>query len=270
MTVLLLLPNPDRIRLALRAHRVPGLLRYQQSVVTNADSSKPEPEAKSDAVPLAIIPEPSSRRTPAETPASKPAPVRVASADPSATLGLPPVASPLPAAPALTPASAPVPENAALSIPVPDPVVRQPAPMPELLVPAAQPDPPVAAKSAAPVKPAEPVEIQPLAPAAETSEQQALKAYLHSQGIEIETGERPGRWNFRFEESPLPLALRALGSQAGWTVVVAPEVAGVYSGRFENSDPAQAFAVIVKMHNCSVSRRGNMLLVGLRTTAAQR
>ncbi len=80
----------------------------------------------------------------------------------------------------------------------------------------------------------------------------------------ISESDQKGRWTFEFQETELRDALRALGEQIGWTVVVASGVEGTVNSEFIDVDPEQAFAVLVKSNHCSVSRRGDYILIDQR------
>lgn len=80
-------------------------------------------------------------------------------------------------------------------------------------------------------------------------------------GVTIEPSDRTGRFTFRFQSASLPDVLHLLGRYAGWSVIVAPDLTGEFTGEFLDEDPGQAFVLVVKSRHCSVTRRGHALLI---------
>jgi len=83
--------------------------------------------------------------------------------------------------------------------------------------------------------------------------------------VSISPGETEGQWTFEFQKADLPDVFRTLGQHAGWAVVVSPEVQGKLTATFSDANPEQAFAVVVKNHQCTVNRRGDYILVSPRS-----
>ncbi|SFI40457.1 hypothetical protein SAMN05421753_108232 [Planctomicrobium piriforme] len=266
MAVLLVVPNPTKIRMALRAQRKPPLLPYERTLLTRLDQT--ETESEPEAAPVKPIEKAVSKPTvvverpepvvPEKTVAEKPpvetsSPVRVASADPTASLGLiPQSAPPVPQVPAVAPAPMPTaiplkpvaPENTSLSIPVPDPIQRM--------------------SQSTSVKATVPPPFPQSSESVQGESESSSRELLTSHGAEVQPGSRADTWSFRFEETPLPVVLKLLASRSGSAVIVDPSVSANFTGQFADTDPAQALAVVVKTHRLSVSRRGNYLLIGHR------
>lgn len=107
--------------------------------------------------------------------------------------------------------------------------------------------------------------------AAESSEPSLPSKRSSSQdSILIRDGRVPGTKSFEFRDAPISDVLKTLGDYSGWTVVVQPEVTGSYTGEFLNADPDQAFAIAVKLFECSISARGTYALVGKRSERGSR
>ena len=83
--------------------------------------------------------------------------------------------------------------------------------------------------------------------------------------MDVLRGATPGRWTFRFSNSPLSEALRMLGRHGGWTVVVAPEVEGRITAEFVNADPDEVLGLMIKTYRCTIDRRSGCLIVHNRT-----
>jgi hypothetical protein len=293
MTVILLVPSPQRIRSALRAHRqlphqktlfaaLPRPHRLTRHAVPAARKQASQHEAKPEhSAPLAAaavervaevpvkhpaIAEPvvAKKQSTPETPAAPepvplPIPVRVASADLTAPLGL--TTAPREAPRTSKSDSARSEDSTSLSIPVPEPLAHSqremeaPKPLPVL----APPMPPVLAEripvpeSGAPVVAEKKIVPAPFPEVAGPPAEKLAAAAPVS-----------GRYSFQFEATPIADVLREIGQQAGWSVIVDPAVQGRYTGEFLDADPAQVFALVVKSYNCSVHRRGAFLLIGSR------
>lgn len=318
MTVLLSVPNPHKIRMALRAQREKPLLPYERVLlasqaqnieedvdetpdpVTVLAESKPTATKPIEASSVAAITPatPKVAEVPAQeapvvaqvmtptvaTPSNPPAeapgssetrkPLQVASADPTATLGLAPAEFPkgeaavpeLPTIPpmaisAAKPAAPPVPKelplaappaenDSPLSIPVPDPIQRTSRSMPSETA---------GAVASLPTEKANP-----------TPDTDRLREFYTSNGAFVHPGELPQTWSFQFEETPLPVVLKLLGKQSGSSIIVDPQVEGNFSGQFTNADPAQVLGMVVKAHRFTVHRRGAYLLIGVRDETSSR
>jgi len=265
MTMVLLVPNPNKIRQALRAQRNPPLLPYERVLLARLDQeASSEEDVESEKAPAVSAVAPPEIRKPApETPKDEPRqPVRVASADPSATLGLDPAAevspapvskpAPMPVAsePAVSVKAAPAAssDDSALSIPVPDPMHSHPAT-------------PVAGQSGTVPAPFPPATVRDEAPEVAAAARELMTSY----GAEVLPGSSPHRWTFRFEDTPLPVVLKTLAGRGGSSVVIDPGITGSFTGQFADSDPLQAFALVIKSHRFTVNRRGSYLLIGVRS-----
>lgn len=84
------------------------------------------------------------------------------------------------------------------------------------------------------------------------------------EGVLLSAAETVGRFNFRFRSASLPDLLQLLGSYAGWNVMVDPRLRGECTGEFANEEPGQVLVLLVKSHGCTITRRGNTLLIGHR------
>lgn len=337
MTVMLLVPNPQKIRMALHAQREAAEFPYEETLVTDLDApeavpvetteisesvmeTSAEPETRSSPL-LSML---NRRRRPRSSSNSSSqtdsnsssdagsntdaAAVRVASADPTASIGY----QPFPSRPFIETNSSKQPENPAsvspeepaavqIDIPVPEPEHDAPRARVAAAVPTQQPekssvqDPLTPVKEpiptpAAPAFPETPEKISStradnppraaaIAPAgisAMASRQSEListpsQAELSTdESMSITVGTQPQRWNFRFQGSELSAVFKVLGQYQGYTVVIDEELNGNFSGQFLDADPAQAFAAIVKSRGCRVSRRGNIILLNQRSTSTYR
>jgi hypothetical protein len=88
-------------------------------------------------------------------------------------------------------------------------------------------------------------------------------------GVTVLEGAQADRWTFHFRSVPVPDVLRVLGDYASWDVVVSPEVEqrdeDLFTGTFRDSDPKQAFLLVLKAHHCTMTHRGQGVLVGRRS-----
>lgn len=322
MTVLLIVPNPNKIRNALRAQREKPLLPHErmllaanaekgktQEVESAEDEVRPtrrsirserlmassEPIAKPAAAPVeepsvALFAEPSeskpepvvseSKMVAEQTAPVQPdvnivenkKPVQVASADPSAPLGL--MAPAFPAAEEPASAASTIPPSAITAAkPAPPPVPKElpltaVAPSGDSSVNITVPDPiqqTSRSMASAPVTPQVFPEEKP-----EVTENNALDQYLATNGASVRPGVFPRTWTFQFEETPLPVVLKLLGTQSGSAIIVTPDVEGTFSGQFTDADPSQVLAMIIKAHRFTVNRRGSYLLIGVRAESSVR
>ncbi|WP_437225271.1 hypothetical protein SH661x_003987 [Planctomicrobium sp. SH661] len=260
MTVMLLVPNPQKIRMALHARRNAVKFPYEQTLVTSLDA--PTEEAPAEDAPAEEV---SDARIDL-SPVMESAPVRVASADPSASIGLgeSTTAAAAPASPSPVATQEPeAAEAAPLDIPVPDPVHRvaaAPMPAPETVE---APLPITRTTEPTPAPPPFPGEVAAvITPVPVPAEPEIVS---EDSTISITSGTHPKRWNIRFERTDLESALKLLARYQGCTVILDPELHGEYTGQFLDADPAQAFAILVKTYDCKVSRRGNILMLARRT-----
>jgi len=331
MTIMLMVPNPQKIRMALNAHRDEGEFPFQETLVVSLDepqqapelseikleeeepesriasrrllrmaqrasSSKLESSNSKTSQPESSQPESSKP----EFPGPEASPLRVASADPTASIGYQPPPTARKRAPQPMPESAPEPAIEPKSV-----VMAQPVPPTEaeteikpfdILVPEPH-DPKPVMTAALPETKLEPSEspspapsvLEPLArvkePAIATvapsipspaesfvtpSEPAPAVEMSNDPSMSITTGLSPKRWNFRFRDTQIESVFKTLGQYQGYTVVVEDGLSGTYTGQFLEADPAQAFAVLVKSRNCRVSRRGNIILLTRRDPGAIR
>lgn len=327
LAVMLLIPNPKKIRMALHAKRTPVLLPHQVELAAN-DSS--QIDSKSDASSEETVTEPAplsvaaqrrrdralrsstasvSRQeasadqtattsvaevtTPAPvSPKRDSQPVRVASSDPTATLGyMPAPTTVLPLTtkveeePVPAPQSMPVEANSVastdsntLSIPVPEVTPTLPAtkvsPRGELpaaemkTIPQAAPVPVKVTEVTPPPFPPTlnppQAHAEPMTKSEPSPVVTALAELSEDDSISITAASAPNRFHYRFEKSPIENVFKTLGKQQGYTVILTNYAEAEYTGQMLDVDPAQAFAAIVKTHNYSVSRRGKLLLLSPR------
>lgn len=314
LTLLLALPNPQNVRLALRdAARPPG------ASAQLAETQTPRPAPVS----------------PVDDPPSSATGIRIASANPAQPLGIdapaPPSLSPSVAAitgptqpaaslappmslpsfaesPSVLAQTAPAPPSpgpweatgSERNIPVPDPAGlqdRRPetsdkpqlddpwGPLPAApLARTARPLPPqndpatASPPNALSIAEAPPsAEDRSIRPAPDRPDFPPLNPPIHvaaptpaQELIEFTPAESDGRWNIRFRQVPLETLLTTLGQRAGWNVLIDGELADRCSGEFRDIDPGQAFAVMLKLHRCTVNRRGQSLLVSQKVDARYR
>lgn len=333
LAVMLLIPNPKKIRMALHAQRTPVVLPHRIELAanesnpsdSNSDASSEETvtdkKAVTESAPLSVAAQrrrdralrgsaaSASRQeasaektattsvaevtTPAPvSPKRDSQPVRVASSDPTATLGyMPAPTTVLPlttkseAESSPTPMQAPVEtkttastDSDSLSIPVPaltpNVAAKQVASLGEIpaveMTPAPQPTPVPAKVTEVTPPPFPPTLNPPHAHADRISKSEpspvvtALAELSEDESISITAASAPNRFHYRFEKSPIENVFKALGKQQGYTVILTNYSEGEYTGQMLDVDPAQAFAAIVKTHNYSVSRRGKLLLLSPR------
>lgn len=79
--------------------------------------------------------------------------------------------------------------------------------------------------------------------------------------IEVTPGKTPSTYSFLFEHAAIQDVLKSVADRAGWKIVIEPEIDGLFSGRFEQVDPQQAFAAIIKSKGFGLSFRGDYVLV---------
>lgn len=343
LAVMLLIPNPQKIRMALHAQRNPLVLPHSATLVVNdSDSADPQPVARpeentpaaeasaavaesrrerrirtsvassssqqesktrteSSSVPSNPVADVKPSSQAPEFPKVEPKPVQVASADPTASLGYmpaPTTALPLTTKdtaeiagdlPVLPPTKTQEPnliassEKNSLSIPVPEPAEDESARKSasrEETTPAE-----MAVTQTPALAPVKVTDVTPppfpatLSPSKTTPEQapknepssvvNALAELSDDESISIVAASAPNRFHYRFDKSPLENVFKALAKQQGYTVILTNHVEGEYTGQMLDVDPAQAFAAIVKTHNYSVSRRGNLLLLSPKTKPAR-
>lgn len=75
----------------------------------------------------------------------------------------------------------------------------------------------------------------------------------------------PGKFTFRFNNAPLHEVLRMIGEQSGSQIVVDSSITGHFSGELTDIEPALALGMVVKANRFTVNRRGNFLLIGVRS-----
>jgi len=326
---MLLIPNPQRIRLALNGHREAKEFPFEETYIVDLDQPEAETEeqdtlagteiassgfrevsnspdnsnfTEDSSFSGATLPTPPAVSVSSHAPTF---PVQVASADPTASFGyrsLPTksLSEREKAAVTVTPTPVLVDKTptAPLDIPVPEPEQaelpvkvaglappRHDSPAPTVLEPLT-PVAPVQEASTAPNPAPFPEVDAPSAPSLEVSAPPASASPpvaasatpVKKTPVELSTdlsmsiiaSEDPQRWNFRFHDSPLPSVFKVLAEYQGYTVILDQELAGRYSGEFVNAEPAQVFAILVKTHNCRVSRRGNVLLLTVRAPEISR
>lgn len=169
MTVMLMVPNPQKIRLALNAHREQAEFPFQETLITSLDQPSTTVELPSikldqvDEAPTESRRESRRRSRSTSTQTTDTAPVRVASADPTASIGYqPPPTTPRVSAPPVPdfsskPAAEATPKVAAQPVPAAE---EAPA-MKQLDIPVPEPHEPKAMRVAeAPVSKSAP-ERQP-------------------------------------------------------------------------------------------------------------
>lgn len=266
MTMMLLVPNPQKIRLALHARRNTPEMPYEETLVASldpaeVDESTSEEDENDDATETVTSEPPVPRR--------ESSPVRVANADPTASIGYEPAPAAMEKRLALPVVAQPEPSSVPpLDIPVPEPVSHD-TPAKTLTriseAPATAPQPlAVATTQAAIAPPPFPGGSSPAESTVSITSPITPEELSDDESISITTGSQSKRWNFRFNNSQLENVFKVLGRYQGYTVVIDEELRGSYTGQFLDADPAQAFAVIVKSHDCSVSRRGNILMLSRR------
>ncbi|WP_437206932.1 hypothetical protein [Planctomicrobium sp. SH664] len=271
MTLLLGIPSPQRVRLAMQAkHKSPQLpfahVLKESGQDAPSGQSSPLPEVQSEPAQVAAAP--------VQSAPVNARPLQVASADPSMPLGV------TSAPPAAVPAAPPMPiaEMAPRSIPVPDPVAPgyHPAAVTQadlmdikqellrLQLSMLQREVKDSQQQIAPPpkltreEPAHVARILPLEP--ETRVAQAAQIAPRPRGVEVVRVEDPARRTFRFIDVPLETVFRTLGEEAGWQVMTTG-VSGNYTGEFVNADPAQAFALMLRANKLTISLRGSYRLV---------
>lgn len=79
--------------------------------------------------------------------------------------------------------------------------------------------------------------------------------------IEVTPGKTSSTYSFLFEDAAIQDVLKSVAERAGWKIVIEPEIDGEFSGRFEQVDPQQAFAAIIKSKGFGLSFRGDYVLV---------
>ncbi|WP_437190672.1 hypothetical protein [Planctomicrobium sp. SH527] len=342
MTAVLVFPNPNKIRAALRAQRTaPPLLPYERSLLARAELELEEVEEEIDEeevapqiaevqpkpapAPKEVTPQPEKMvaATPVETPKpapeptpapaaepapavaqSVPVPVQVALANTTAPFGLmapvqPQAEAPQPAQPATVPEAPttvlpfPAPQadtpliagpisssqSAAMTLPEPWtlPIAEKRVDAPiNIMVPdplhQATPSQPVAEPKWASVQAPSTLEPNPFEPTpfrrspsqmtVEPSVAVTTKPHLTSEVIQ---GGLPGKFTFRFNNAPLHEVLRMIGEQGGSQVVVDASIQGNFTGELSDIDPALALGMVVKANRFTVNRRGNFLLIGVRS-----
>lgn|GEM_PF-6462607 len=289
MSILLAIPNPSKIRMALRAHRQKPVPVSEQTLLaskTKADkrpSAKPsEPPAEQVTEPLPTLAKQESAEPHRSEPLQEPAkrPIQVASSNPSASLEMTapelPAAVPAPVTKEL--GTIPPLEIAAVPQPVPAPVPPElnanpvvPSGPPVLTIPV--PDPIQQTSRSLTTAPAFPLDVEEpaiIGPASVGLSNSNTAAAVSQHGADVRPGNTPKTWTFHFNKTPLPIVLRLLGDQAGSSILVEPEIDGTFTGEFFDADPAQVLAMVVKAHRFSVSRRGGYLLIGIRDDAGAR
>jgi hypothetical protein len=80
----------------------------------------------------------------------------------------------------------------------------------------------------------------------------------------VSPGPTEGRWTFDFHQTPLPEALRAVATAAGHAILIEPGVGGEVTQAFEDVEPKQTFALLIKMYGLGVDYRGSQLLLKSR------
>ena len=79
--------------------------------------------------------------------------------------------------------------------------------------------------------------------------------------VRIVPGEKENRWTFEFKETPVDEVLMVLGDHSGTEVVIESGVEGVYSHTFNEADPKQAFASVVKSFRLGIDLKGDYIFV---------
>lgn len=252
MAMLMLVPNPQRVRLALRPRPEPsqaGELLMAGEGPARERSSPPPAENGPDlgTAPVAGTPQASG--------------VRVASADPSASLGFYSASEQSeqsPAAVAANPCPDPPIEHSEPNVPVPDPIGSRAIAPPPVPLPSREVSLATLHSSEYPSEESLSHAVEKIAPAPPQPDP------LAELGITATPSSQAGRIDFRFDRAPLPKVLEVLGEHAGWPILTTPEIQGEYSAEFPKADAHQILALVIKLHGCSVQRRGPYYLIGKR------
>jgi len=303
MTLLLGIPSPQRIKLAMHSkkdaqkqpffhvladifkpRKASGTLKAAPTAIAQAAPVAKPAAAPVEPAPVKSTPAPTApviaRQEAPEMPAPAVAPVRIAAANPSFPLGMPESNStsmssqpeaPLPIQ--QTPRNIPVPEpmrvRESVNASTQTELVELKQELLRLQVAMLQRDlkesqkAPPMPESVAVKAPVKAEEPQSLT-VAEPSISQASRVTPAIPGVIAIPGTDPQRKTFRFNDVPLATVFKTLGEEAGWQVVVSADVSGNYSGEFVNADPAQAFAVVLRANNLTHNRRGNYFLISPR------